>query len=61
MPIIFKLNRSPSNILNKFLKILHLLYYDSMGMLSSKRMVENDSDGVVIRNLVNKLILILNN
>ena len=39
---------------------MNLLYYDSMGMLSSKRMIENDSDGVFVRNLINKLILIWN-
>ena len=38
--------------------MLNLFYYDSMGMLSRQRMIENDSDGVLIRNLVNKLILI---
>ena len=39
-------------------KMLNLFHNDSMGMLSRQRMIENDSDGVLIRNLVNKLILI---
>ena len=38
--------------------MLNLFHNDSMGMLSRHRMIENDSDGVLIRNLVNKLILI---
>ena len=38
--------------------MLNLFHNDSMGMLSRQRMIENDSDGVLIRNLVNKLILI---
>ena len=60
LPIIFKLKTDNHRTSwNKIPKIVNLLYYDSMGMLASQRMIENDSDVFFVRNLVNKLILIL--
>ena len=52
-----KITKTAFNIYIVF-KMLNLFHNDSMGMLSRQRMIENDSDGVLIRNLVNKLILI---